>query len=1221
MQGIGRKEENSMPFTPEQQSAIDQRDKTLLVSAAAGAGKTTTLTARIITSLLDEKHPADISRMLVITYTKASAADLRAHVRDALREACEEHPENSRLAEQLSALPSAQISTVDSFFYRLLKEHAAEAGVSPSVRIADEAEKTILMREVMSRLVNRLYEGEAEEICSSEDFCALAELLTEPKEEAGVADVLLELYRVAANYPERTGYLSAKAERVLLDSEGRVEDSLFGQFIFAQTREMCASAMAYLQKAADRACAEEPENEPSISKVLKSDLALLQNMADSTRVSFAQTREAFTSFKAAVFRPKVSGADLELLEEFKAAREVYKKTVGQYAGRYYSFAPAAWKQALAETGKNALLVCKIIDGFTALYENEKNRRRICDFSDLEHKLCKILYENGEPSAIAKSVAADFDYIYVDEYQDINRMQHEIISAISRPDNRFMVGDIKQSIYSFRRAEPTLFAQMKKDFPLLSEAGDSPFASVYLSKNFRSTKKTIEGVNGVFDFLFTHAGESIGYEDGDKLICGNGIEGVASPEVVLCYREEENDPAPEEEDPSSLLAEDEEDDSFEGEDEYDSPEEDRRVHEEARYVAKEIKRLLSLEDEKGEPIYEPANIAILLRSVRKKSNVYAKALMELGVGVELSDAKEFFLVPEVLLCLCLLNAVDNPLRDIYLAGLMQSPLYGFSQDDLTRIRMETGVEMPLYRSLLQYAEAHPENTACERLLSDLSRYRTLAECVPVDRLLRRMYDETGLLSLSKNTGGGRENLLMLYHYARTFEGSDFKGLHAFIDYLNQIIQSGNQMRTPARASVDPKKVRIMTVHSSKGLEFPVTFVCGTASGFNETDLRKKVLFHPDFGLTFTLRDETGMVALDTPMREAAKEAIRRSNREEEMRVLYVALTRAVERLYITALAPKKNNTESLLKKVRCIKDAPTGWSILQAKSHFLMVAAAVPAHQLKRVWPDLPQATQGNTTPPDPVYPDPALYEELERRFGFTYPYAYLHRIPGKIAVSRLTPTVLDGTEDELPLLATAHEGQILPAFYQPKEGHSPAERGTATHLFMQFCDFENLHRKGAKAELDRLVEKHFIDAETADLVRIEELERFRKSPFFDTLLSIQDIKREFRFHVRLPAAEYTADETLKFQLTGEYILVQGVIDCILFDEKGEMTLIDYKTDRLTRDELATPALAHEKLFSRHAEQLKYYSLAISEIFGKAPAKIGLYSLHAGQVYWTGKERE
>ena len=1192
-----------MAFTPEQQSAINERQKTLLVSAGAGAGKTTTLTNRIISSLLDKEHPADITRMLIITYTKASAADLRAHVREALRKACEADPQNTRLAEQLSALPSAQISTVDSFFYKIVKEHSAEAGVSPYVRIADEAEKTILMGDLMERLVTSLYRGERPEICTAEEFCTLAEILTDPKQEATLGDILLELYQICANYPERTGYLTALANQTVKEAKLPVEQTAFGKYIFRETVAMCESAIRYLEAAAFRAKEENPDNISAIDKVMDSDTAILKNMIDSTRVSFSQTREAFLAFKAAVFRPKVSGGDA--LEGFKKARDNYKDEVQQYRKKFYDFPLSDWQSAMEDTGNYTLLACRIIDGFTEAYENEKNRRRICDFSDLEHKLCKLLYDGDQPSAIALSIAKEFDYIYVDEYQDINRMQHQIISAISRPDNRFMVGDIKQSIYSFRRAEPSLFASMKKTFPLLDRAEGSDNASIYLSQNFRSTEKTIAGINQVFDFLFGYAGESIGYEEKDRLICGNGLPGDAEMRTVLCYRKMR--------DHGETPYQNRENTDLDTSD--DSIEEGEEENEEATFVAKEIKRLLAMTKEDGTPRYFPGDIAILLRSAKKKGNAYAKALLEAGIGVELSDTKDFFLVPEVLLCLCLLNATDNPLRDIYLAGLMQSPLYGFTQDDLTHIRLETDKEVPLYHSVLTYSAAHPENGKCQRLLSDLKRYRTLSECIPTDRLLRRMYDETGLLSLSGKDGGGRENLLLLYHYARTFEGSEFKGLHAFIDYLNQIIQTGNTLKTPASATPDPNKVKIMTIHSSKGLEFPVAFLSGAGSSFNEQDLKKRMLFHPAFGLAFTLRDKTGYVALGTPLKEVTKDAMRQSAREEEMRVLYVALTRAKERLYITARAPRDNALGSFWGKVSAAKDALSCHSILEANNHFQMVAFALRRDQVEIVMPDQNAKNSEVVQGVEAAKPDPALYEELERRFGFVYPYEYLRHIPGKIAVSRLTPTVLDGTEDELPLLARAHEGQILPAFYQPKEGYSAAERGTATHLFMQFCDFAHLSQKGAKAELERLLALHFIDEKTANLVRTEEIERFRKSPFFQTLLEAKDIKREFRFHVRLPASEYTADETLKFQLTGEYLLVQGVIDCMLFDENGSITLLDYKTDRLSREELSNPTLAHEKLFSRHAEQLKYYALAIAEIYGRAPARIGLYSLHAGQVYW------
>ena len=1187
-------------FTPAQQSAIDERQKTLLVSAAAGAGKTTTLTRRVIVSLLDEKNPADISRMLIITFTKASAADLREKVLEALEEAAEEHPEDKRLAEQITALPSAQISTVDSFFYRILREHAAEAGVSPDVRICDEAEKALLMRETMERLLQKLYENEMPEVADSATFCKLAEMLSEVKEERTVlVDVFLHLYEICENYPEGPLYPLRLAESQIEMKDLPPEQTPWGQYILGQVAGFAKTAQGYITAAFERAAEEEEKNVPGCQKAYESDMAYFEGLLLATQKGYAATKEWLTG--ATVARLAVKVNTLPDFLAYKDTREAYKAVIKTYKEKFFSFTLEEWSEALAEMGHYSQIACKIVEAFAQAYDKEKQYRHICDFGDLEHKLVRLLYTDGKPNAIAASIASEFDYIYVDEYQDINRLQHTIIEAISRPNNRFMVGDIKQSIYSFRRAEPSLFAQMRKTFPPLAEAGDSPCASIHLSENFRSVETVISGINLVFDFLFGHGGESIGYVHEDRLKWGCGKPGEEKPKVVLCQRVDN----PAEDNTTTETDEEETEDQLES----------NAPTEEAVYVAKEIRRLLSLKED-GKPKYRPGDITILLRSVKNKGGDFARALRDEGLEVELGDTRDFFLVPEVLLCLCLLGSVDNPLRDIYLAGLMQSPLFYFTQDDLTRIRETTSKETPLWLSVCEYSEAHPTDEKLKAFISVVKKYRLLAESIPVDRLLRRMYEETGLLSLASAKGGGRENLLLLYQYARGFEASEFKGLHAFIEYLNQLIATNNTIKTPPRQDPDPQKIRLMTIHASKGLQFPVTFVCGCGKAPNEMDLRSRLLFHSSLGLSMTQRDKSGFATVMTPIHEAVKDAIKKDSIEEEMRILYVAMTRAKERLYLVASPTKGAKVDSWFARARRLADAPTEWGILHARNYFTMICAAVGEENVEVIAPDEASAKPTKATETTTPAVDIALLEEIDRRFDTTYEYAYLHHIPGKLAVSRLSPVVLDQSENDMTVLARGHEGDIFPAFHQPDQSHLATDRGTATHLFMQFCDFSLLKKNGAKAELERLVNAHYIDQKTADLVRLEELERFRKSPLLAMLEDAHEVKREFRFHVRLPASDFTSDKELKVKLAGETVLVQGVIDCLVIAGDGTLTLIDYKTDRLTKEERASHDLAKAKLFARHGEQLRYYALAVASMFGQPPTRVGIYALHSGESYFV-----
>ena len=1307
--------------TPAQQAAIDERSKTLLVSAAAGAGKTTTLTRRIIESLLDPAHPADISRMLVITFTRASAADLKDHIAEALSQAAAERPDDRRLASQTVALSTAQISTVDSFFFRLLREHAADAGVSPDVRIADTAEQQLLLHDLCEELILDCYGGEAPQVCTADAFCELAERLTSARtEEQALGGLLLSFLDTCRSYPGGAEEVADVVRKMADEADLPVFENTFGRYLSRRVEAVAAWALRLLSASAAEAKEESEKNAPAVLRVWESDRTLFENLQAACAVGYDETKGALEALLSGSASLRVRENALPAVSRLREDRSAIKELLRKKIRPFFAFTVPQWRDCMQDTAESALLVCRFAAELDRRYEAEKQRRHICDYTDLEHKLYRLLYTDGAPNDIARAVSQAYDYVYVDEYQDIDRIQHAIIEAVSRPDNRFMVGDVKQSIYAFRRAEPEVFSGMKRRFPPLAEAGDSPVAALHLSENFRSVGKVVDFIDEIFDLLFGVAGDSIGYEPGDRLLCGRGVMGEDVPHTVLIElpTPEKGGAVPPSGSPSgvgvsaekaafgssdtasaaadtpvdtpsaaSVFADGEEEAPPAGEEMQDP----RAVEAEASYVADEIRRLLSLTDGEGRPLYRPADIAVLLRSVRRKADPYVAALRARGISVEIGDEKDFFLVPEILLALCLLNAIDNPLRDIYLAGLMQSPLWGFSQDDLTRIRREDDPEHPLWESVLRYAKAHPEDSRTARFVRSLARWRTLSESVPTDRLLRRLFDETGLLSASGQTGTGRENLLLLYQYARQFEAASFKGLHSFIDYINQIIKTSNSIEKPKNPTADPQKIQLMTIHASKGLEFKVCFVCGMLSPFRHT--AGPIALDMRMGMALPGRSHTGLAQILTPLQLLLRDARRRSENEEEMRVLYVALTRAKERLYVTA-ALREDRAARMLERADRLRRAPTRDALLDTENDFLWIAAALSPERVEEIPAPSPAAeaeTLRQAAAPPP--PDPALYRELCERFSFVYPYEYLRRIPGKLSVSRLSPTVLDGTEEEAadlswfaengmtvganaattsaapasvdenaattsaapadanaattsaapasvdenaattsaaPALADenaattyaaptpADENEepplLRPAFYRERGEATAADRGTATHLFLQFCDLRRLSDLGVEAELSRLTERHFLSAVDASLVRKGELERFRRSDLLSEMLSAGDIWREFRFHVRLPADRFTAEPPLKEALKGEYVLVQGVIDCLFRDAAGNLCLLDYKTDRLGRAELADPALAARKLLERHSLQLGYYADAVERIFGTRPTRIGIYSLPAGRMF-------
>jgi ATP-dependent helicase/nuclease subunit A len=747
----------------------------------------------------------------------------------------------------------------------------------------------------------------------------------------------------------------------------------------------------------------------------------------------------------------------------------------------------------------------------------------------------------------------------------------------------MVGDIKQSIYGFRSARPEIFAGMKKAFPGIDEAkGDE--ASIFMSLNFRCDRGVVDFVNDIFDKAFGFVAESIGYAEGDRL-------GYAKKQP---YGE------PEYRYPTLCMVD------------KVSSDEDKR---EPIVVAAKIAELLesgTLND--GSPI-RPSDIAIILRNAKDKDVKYASALADIGIPCAISGAKDFFLSPEVLLALCLLNSLDNPRRDIYLGGLMCSPLFNFTADELYLIRSTNGET--LYESLVNYVKCNEWFTKGADFLKKLAFYREISEGVGVDLLIHKLYRETGLMALASRTGG-RDNLTLLYDYARSYEAGSFKGLYNFISFINEIIDGGKTFFDESRAETGVDAVKIVTSHGSKGLEYPVVFLVGSGSRISNKEARNRMAFNEDFGIAFRLRTPSGLALAQNPVRDIINLYIEKKLYEEELRVLYVALTRARERLFMTGTCStvKRDEYESRLDSIR---DNLSEYSFRELGSYMEIASVClgknpVSEDEFVRNLPDMAEDVIEHEEAQNVCEADEGLRDELAARFSFEYSRKHMTTLPEKMSVSLMSPTILDGTDGESVFIGSVdYEPEILPAFASGGGAEESAKRGIATHLFMQFMSLENLKKEGASAELDRLHLAGFISAEDKERVRLPEIEMFRKSELFSRMLDAKKIYRELRFNVLLPATEFTEDEEKISAYRDKEILVQGVIDCIIEGQDGSLTLCDYKTDRLTREELSDRPLAEERLKNKHSMQLGLYSMAIEKIFGKKPSVVEIYSLALGDT--------
>ena len=1173
-------------WTDEQLSAINTRDKTLLVSAAAGSGKTATLTERIIRSLTDESSPMDIDSILVVTFTNAAAGELRTKISRALTKAVEKNPEDKHLKRQLYLLPAAKIRTIDSFCNEILRANCDRVGLTPGYRIADTAECELLAISIIEGLIEAIYGGLVPEIATPEEFEELADCLTDSGKTEELAEVFRYIHLKCDSAEEGIHLLARLIENYKI-TDRAVEKNAYGEYLMARYGEMVAHYTACYDKYIGYfACGNEYEQK--YLDLAKSDRAILSSLAaaDSYRSARAAVNGYVLATKPSVRKDKQT----DRMQSFSLLRDMMKDDLGKIKS-YFSYSEEQWSDLLGSLYRLLSVLYRFESRFDSLFTEEKRRRGALSYADIERYTYKCLIKDGRPTDIARNVASQFDAIYIDEYQDVNSLQNRIFEAISEPNNRFMVGDIKQSIYGFRSACPEIFADMKNAFPPLKNAeGDA--ASIFMSSNFRCDRGIVDFVNNIFDRAFSLVGDSIGYVDDDKLGYAKIHEG-GEPEYAY---------------PSVCIL-----DKNGG---ITSPE----------AVAQKISLLLeegSLDN--GKPVC-PSDIAIILRNARGRDGEYAAALEKLGIPSCISGAKDFFLSPEVLLALCLLNTIDNPKRDIYLAGLLCSPLFDFTADELYRIRQSSGDS--LYDALVAYCGECPEFTKGTSFLNTLEYYRTIAEGIGVDALIYKLYRETGLMSLASRSGG-KENLTLLYDYARSYEAGSFKGLYNFISFINNIIDKKTTF-DDARAKAGVDAVKIVTAHASKGLEYPIVFLVEADGEIYNKERSNRLVFSEDFGIAFRLRTPSGLAVVENPVRDIINHRIARKLYEEELRILYVALTRARERLYVVGECPIIDRDKYMM-KMSVIRDNLSEYSLRDLSSYQEIVmtcegSGVLSCEQfcgLAASEGEGEDAIDGEDIAETIISRNEELYSNLISRFGFAYPDRLMTVLPEKMSVSAMSPTILDGSEldglitfdEKSPTLTDLSEEDrpILPSFAVGTDEDESAKRGIATHLFMQFCDLDRLIKEGAVAELDRLVSLGFISPADKDRVRIREIELFRASNLIGQMLSAEKIYRELRFNVFLPATEFTSDEEKLAAYKGKSILVQGVIDCIVIGKDGDILLCDYKTDRLNRAELSDRSLAEKKLRDKHSMQLGLYTLAVEKIFGKRPDRVEIYSLPLGDT--------
>lgn len=1156
--------------TPSQKLAIEDRGGELLVSAAAGSGKTRVLTERLMRWISEGDAPRSIDNFLIITFSTAAAAELRSRISEELSARVAADPGSKRLRRESALVRRAQIGTIHSFCSALLREYAGRAGIAPDFAIADEDRARELRRLSLETVLEAAY-AEAEP-----GFIQLADTVGAGTDDRRLESLVLELHAKLQSHA-RPGDWAARQSELFETGAEDAADTPWGRELL----ESAADELLWWAGELD----ELSEEMRGLEKMGKAYVPSFSETAASLRGAAKRAMEGWDELHEAlpIAFPRLGtlrggGEDPELAELAKARREACKKAAKRIE-KGFTLPSAELMRDMRATAPAMRALLKLVGDFDAEYTRRKRRRSLLDFADLEHLAAQLLTEpDGSPTETAREVSRRYAEVMVDEYQDVSLVQDMIIRAVSDSGRRlFMVGDVKQSIYRFRLADPTIFLKKYESYADAPQPEGVP-RRVFLRESFRSRGEVVDAVNAVFGCLMSKGLGEMEYDERARLRAGLEYPGVVPvPELVAV--------------PLPGADEDEE-----------RPD---KIEVEAAYAARMMRRLV----ETGAKISEGGalrplgygDIAVLLRSVNVSGPVWRRVLAREGVPVEAGQSGGFFEAPEVTVILSLLAVIDNPRQDVALISVLRSELFGFTNDELTEIRLMSG-EGDFYSALRARAEV---NEKARAFLGTLARLRDFARDSELAALIWEIYDSLGCMALCsamRDGEGRRARLLRLFELARSFETTGWRGLRRFLDWLRSMRERGEEPAFPDEDGGGA--VRIMSIHHSKGLEFPVVFIGDTARQFNRTDLYRSVLVHPELGLGPKFTDAARGIEYPTLARRAVANRLERELLSEELRLLYVAMTRARERLFITCtFADPQKTIDKLAPAAREHVPAQALMSMRSMAEWLICAALGTGGRALTlSIGGDEEGATR-RVTPaaqPEPERTgEEAVPVDFDALIAWCYPHAGAETLPSKLTATELK-SLAEPDAESAELLPRAARSFRRPDIAGAAGRLTAAERGTATHLALRYLDLGALSTpEAAREAVDRLAAAGKLSEREAAAVDAAGLCRFALSPLGRRIAAAPRVLREFPFALLCPAERFFPGAE------GEELLLQGVIDCCLIEPDGAV-IVDYKTDRVA------PGEAPERA-KRYAAQLDTYAWAVSRITGlEVKAKI-VYFLRAGEA--------
>ena len=1191
-----------MNWTKEQSDAIYKKDSNILVAAAAGSGKTAVLVERIIQKILTQN--IDIDKLLVVTFTNAAASEMRERVLDAIYKKLDEQPENENLQKQIILLGKSNICTIHSFCLEIIKNNFFEIDLSANFRIGSEEEISLLKQDVLEDVFENLYETE------NEKFEKLVDTYTGYIGDETLKDIVLNIHKFIQSSPFPDEWLKEKINMFNVPNINKdFSESIWGKILLKNLNEEIVDSINNLKLV--KSNVDKYIELSKYSIILADDIDILENLRNSLNtwnVAFEYVQNM--KFKSWPVDRKIS---LEVKDEAKKARDTVKKKIMSLISKILIYDSNEAYRDIYAMYDTLYHLRNLINIFDDEFKKRKKERNIIDFNDIEHYALKILVsrdENGNPipTEVAKKYQEKFEEIAIDEYQDSNEVQEYILSTISRGNNIFMVGDVKQSIYKFRQACPDLFLDKYDKYSL---DGNDDGLKIQLFKNFRSRKNVLDITNIVFEKIMSKSLGDIDYTEEEYLNLGADYEeienGIGKAEIHLIDLEEKTD---------INAWTDEEDDELEEFD--DSLLRIEKEEIEAKFVAKKIQELINrkykVKDKNlGYREIKYKDIVILLRSTSRLAPIYEKALLNKKIPVFSDSSNEYLDTIEIQTIISLLKILDNPIDDISLVSVLRSEIGTFTDNEILEIRL-CNKETNFYQSLIE-AKDKLQGELKQKVIGFIDKmegWRIESDYLSLAELIWKIYIDTGFynyVGLMPNGTLRQANLRILFERAKEYEKTSFKGLFNFISFIEKLKIGNSDMSSAKIIGENEDVVRIMSIHKSKGLEFPVVFLSSTSKKINMQDLNQNILLHQKIGIGPEYINYDRRIEYSTAAKEAIKIVSKEESISEEMRVLYVALTRAKEKLIITGTI--KNFEKTIEKK----KDSLRIYNFTEGKINPILIKKYISYLdwiELVLINNNMKDLVTLNVYHKNEVlekesknevvirefdFEKETDFESLEKIFSWQYKNIIETTLPIKSTVSKIKEKQIDLEEFENLKNKEIGIANIIPKFMENEEKISASQKGTLMHLFLQKLDFKKNYTLDKLETLKQeLINKKFITEKESKYINLNKILIFLNSNLAKKMNNAKIIEKEKAFCKKISAKELIEDAD------NENILVQGIIDLYFIDENDRLILVDYKTDFVSNgDEIS--------LIKKYSKQLEIYKLALEEALSKKVEEVYIYSLY------------